>query len=49
MAAGPLLELRGVRKRYPAVVALEGASLISGNGRAELLAALSGEIPAQDP
>jgi simple sugar transport system ATP-binding protein len=27
MAAGPLLELRGVRKRYPAVVALDGASL----------------------
>jgi simple sugar transport system ATP-binding protein len=27
MTAGPLLELRGVRKRYPAVVALDGASL----------------------
>ncbi len=27
MAAGPLLELRGVRKRYPAVLALDHASL----------------------
>jgi simple sugar transport system ATP-binding protein len=27
MVAGPLLELRGVRKRYPAVLALEHASL----------------------
>src|SRR6516162_10273080 len=42
MSAGPLLEMRGISKRFPGVVALDNVSLTVGRGEAVALVGENG-------